>query len=89
MQPRTIFARLSVPLRSRKVTLVTQCKEPLAIIEMMMTRARAQALASRINERIYKGHRLNAWVPLLNDEQESESPGTHPMTLDREPRYPS
>jgi hypothetical protein len=29
--------------------------------------AQAQALASRINERIY-GHRLHAWVPLYKDQ---------------------
>lgn len=60
-----IRAALCTFAEVEKITLVTQCKEPLAIIEVKMTRSQAQALASRINERIYKGHRLNAWVPLF------------------------
>ena len=68
MQSRTIFrAALNSFAEVEKITLVTQCKEPLAIIEVKMARSQAQALASRINERIYKGHRLNAWVPLFKD----------------------
>ena len=62
-----IRAALSTYAEVEKITLVKQCKEPLAIIELKMTRPQAQSLASRINERIYKGHRLNAWVPLFKD----------------------
>ena len=62
-----IRAALSTFAEVEKITLVTQGKQPLAIIEVKMTRVQAQALASRINERIYKGHRLNAWVPLFKD----------------------
>ena len=62
-----IRAALSTFTEVEKVTLVTEGKEPLAIVEVKMTRTQAQALASRINERIYKGHRLNAWVPLFKD----------------------
>jgi len=50
-----------------KVTLLVHCRDPLAIIEVKMTQAQAQAMASRINDRIHEGHRLNAWVPLSND----------------------
>jgi Holliday junction resolvase-like predicted endonuclease len=62
-----IRAALSTFAEVEEITLVTQCNQLLAIIEVKMTRTQAQALASRINERIYKGHRLNAWVPLFND----------------------
>jgi hypothetical protein len=59
-----------------ETTIVRQCKEPLAVVVVNMTRAQAQAFVSRIDERIYRGHRLNAWVPLWDDEQVLESPGT-------------
>lgn len=62
-----IRAALSTFAEVEEITLVTQCNQLLAIIEVKMTRTQAQALASRINERIYKGHRLNAWVPLFKD----------------------
>jgi hypothetical protein len=62
-----IRAALSTFAEVEEITLLTQCNQLLAIIEVKMTRTQAQALASRINERIYKGHRLNAWVPLFKD----------------------
>ena len=62
-----IRSALSTFAEVEKITLVTQCKEPLAIIEVKMTRPQAQSLASRINERIYKGRRLTAWVPFFKD----------------------
>jgi RNA recognition motif-containing protein len=59
-----------------RITIVRQCKEPLAVVVVNMTRIQAQAFVSRIDERIYHGHRLHAWVPLWDDEQVLESSRT-------------
>lgn len=48
------------------VKLVPEGGAPSAMIEMEMTRAEAEALARRIQGRIYKGRELRAWVPLFD-----------------------
>ena len=50
------------------ITLIRQCKNPLAVVVVNLTPAQAQALASRTDQRIHRRHRLNAWVPLRNDD---------------------
>jgi len=46
-----------------KIKLVKEGGAPGALIEMEMTRAAAEALAQRINGRLYQGRALRAWVP--------------------------
>ena len=46
-----------------KIKLVKEGGAPGALIEMEMTRAAAEALAQRINGRLYQGRPLRAWVP--------------------------
>jgi RNA recognition motif-containing protein len=46
-----------------KIQLVKEGGAPGALIEMEMTRAAAEALAQRINGRLYQGRALRAWVP--------------------------
>jgi RNA recognition motif-containing protein len=48
------------------VKLVPEGGTPSAMIEMEMTRAEAEALARRIQGRIYKGRELRAWVPIFD-----------------------
>jgi hypothetical protein len=48
------------------VKLVPEGGAPSAMIEMEMTRAEAEALARRIQGRIYEGRELRAWVPLFD-----------------------
>ena len=38
---------------------------PSAMIEMELTKIQADALANRIQGRIYKGRALRAWVPVM------------------------
>ena len=47
-----------------KIKLVKESGAPSAIIEADLPRPSAEALATRIAGRIYKGKPLNAWVPL-------------------------
>ena len=47
-----------------KIKLVTDSGAPSAVIEIDMTRAAADALAKRIQGRLYNGRPLRAWVPL-------------------------
>lgn len=48
------------------VKLVPEGGAPSAMIEMEMTRVEAEALARRIQGRIYKGRELRAWVPIFD-----------------------
>jgi len=48
------------------VKLVPEGGAPSAMIEMEMTRAEAEALARRIQGRLYQGRELRAWVPLFD-----------------------
>ena len=50
-----------------KVALVSEGSKPAALIDIEMSRVGAGALAARINGHIYKGQRLQAWVPLIDD----------------------
>ena len=49
-----------------KIKLIKESGTPSALIEMEMTRAQAEALAKRIQGRIYQGRELRAWVPLMD-----------------------
>lgn len=48
------------------VKLVPEGGAPSAVIEMELTRPDAEALARRIQGRIYQGRELRAWVPLFD-----------------------
>ena len=50
------------------VTINRDGSAPSAIIEVAMTREKAQALAKRIQGRLYKGQPLTAWVPSMGWE---------------------
>ena len=52
------------PVNSVKV--VVEGNHPLAIIDMDMTREQAEALATRIRGRIFRGKPLMASVPLMD-----------------------
>ena len=47
------------------IRLVPEGSAPSAIIEMEMTKMQADALANRINGRMYQGRALRAWVPAM------------------------
>lgn len=47
------------------ISLLNESGTPSAIIEMQMTREQAEALARRIQGRIYRGRELRAWVPVM------------------------
>jgi RNA recognition motif-containing protein len=47
------------------ITLVKESGTPSAVIEMDMTREFAEALAKRINGRMFHGRELRAWVPTM------------------------
>jgi hypothetical protein len=47
------------------IALLKESGTPSAIIEMEMTREQAEALARRIQGRIYRGRELRAWVPVM------------------------
>jgi len=49
-----------------KIKLVKESGTPSALIEMEMTRAQAEALAQRIQGRMYQGRELRAWVPVMD-----------------------
>jgi len=48
------------------IKLVTEGGAPSAVIEVVMPRQQAEALAKRIHGRLYKGRELRAWVPLMD-----------------------
>lgn len=48
------------------IKLVRESGSPSAIIEMAMTRDQAEALAKRVEGRIYQGRPLRAWVPVMD-----------------------
>ena len=49
-----------------KIKLVKESGTPSALIDMEMTRLKADALAKRINGRLYQGRELRAWVPVMD-----------------------
>jgi RNA recognition motif len=49
-----------------KIKLVKESGTPSAVIDMEMTRLKADALAKRINGRMYQGRELRAWVPVMD-----------------------
>jgi len=49
-----------------KIKLVKESGTPSALIEMEMTRPQAEALAKRIQGRVYQGRELRAWVPVMD-----------------------
>jgi len=48
------------------VKVIHESGTPTAVIEMEMTKADADALAKRIQGRIYQGRELRAWVPIMD-----------------------
>ncbi|MGW8183356.1 MAG: RNA recognition motif domain-containing protein [Burkholderiales bacterium] len=62
----TIREALSDVAPIASIKLVSEGGAPSAMIEMEMTRAEAEALARRIQGRIYRGRELRAWVPLFD-----------------------
>lgn len=50
-----------------KITLIKEGSKPAALIDIEMSRVGAGALAARIEGHLYKGQRLRAWVPMLDD----------------------
>ena len=48
------------------IKLVKESGTPSAVIEVVMPRQQAEALAKRIHGRLYKGRELRAWVPLMD-----------------------
>jgi RNA recognition motif-containing protein len=49
-----------------KIKLIKESGTPSALIEMEVTRAEAEALAKRIQGRMYQGRELRAWVPIMD-----------------------
>jgi len=62
----TIREALSDVAPIASIKLVSEGGAPSVMIEMEMTRAEAEALARRIQGRIYRGRELRAWVPLFD-----------------------
>lgn len=62
----TIREALSDVAPINAVKLVTEGGTPTAMIEMELSRADAEALARRIQGRMYQGRELRAWVPLFD-----------------------
>jgi len=48
------------------IKLIKESGAPSAIIEMEMTREQGEALARRIQGRIFQGQALRAWVPVMD-----------------------
>ena len=48
------------------ITLSRDSGTPSAIIEMEMKKPDADALAKRIQGRVYQGRELRAWVPIMD-----------------------
>lgn len=61
-----IQAALSAFAPVGSIKLVLDSGAPTAVIDMDMTKAEADALASRIQGRLYEGRDLRAWVPIMN-----------------------
>lgn len=49
-----------------KIKLASDSGTPSAVIETEMARPQAEALAKRINGRVYQGRALRAWVPTMD-----------------------
>ena len=49
-----------------KIKLVKEGGAPGAIIETALPKPQAEALATRINGRMYQGRPLRAWVPAMD-----------------------
>ena len=62
----TIREALSDVAPINAIKLVTEGGAPTAMIEMELSRADGEALARRIQGRIYQGRELRAWVPLFD-----------------------
>jgi len=62
----TIREALSDVAPVNAIKLIPEGGAPTAMIEMEVTRADAEALARRIQGRIYHGRALRAWVPLFD-----------------------
>ena len=61
-----IRAALSAFAPVDKIKLVKESGTPSAVIDMELTRLQADALANRINGRMYQGRPLRAWVPVMD-----------------------
>ena len=61
-----IQAALSAFAPVENIKLIKESGTPSALIEMKMTRADAEALAKRIQGRMYQGRALRAWVPVMD-----------------------
>jgi len=48
------------------IHLVAEGSAPSAVINMEMTKLQADALANRIQGRMYNGRPLRAWVPVMD-----------------------
>lgn len=48
------------------IQLVRESGAPSAVIEMDVTKPQADALAARIQGRMYQGRELRAWVPIMD-----------------------
>jgi hypothetical protein len=48
------------------ITLFHESGTPTALIELETSREHAEALAKRIQGRMYKGRELRAWVPIMD-----------------------
>jgi hypothetical protein len=57
---------LSVFAPVETITLFSESGAPTALIESEMTREHAEALARRIQGRIFEGRPLRAWVPTMD-----------------------
>jgi hypothetical protein len=49
-----------------KIKLVKESGTPSVVIDAEGSRAQAEALAQRINGRLYEGRTLRAWVPAMD-----------------------
>ncbi|MGW8270019.1 MAG: hypothetical protein ACWGNS_06150 [Burkholderiales bacterium] len=61
-----IQAALSAFAPVDAIALVKESGAPSAVIEMEMTKAEADALAKRIQGRLFQGRELRAWVPIMD-----------------------
>jgi hypothetical protein len=61
-----IHAALSSFAPVEKIKLIKESGTPSVVIDMEMTRPQADALAKRINGRMYQGRALRAWVPVMD-----------------------
>jgi hypothetical protein len=49
-----------------KIQLVKESGTPSAVIDLEVSRPQAEALAKRINGRLYQERALRAWVPVMD-----------------------